>query len=204
MGQGDGALEPDWGRIRTLALWTASRFERDRHLAEDVAQDAAVRLWLAVRAGVPVRRHEDWIRGTVRNLCLDEAAKDELLTASRARPCNLDLVEGASWADPENRAILTDLWSAAPVLLRGLPPPCAEIATLQIILEWTREEIIDWMRAWRPVGREECRRQLKRTHRMLRGLARGELPPLAFRSAVVGLKNRWATTPPPPFRRLRG
>ncbi len=208
----DGVIDQaiDWPTVRRLAEHRAVRVARrngwDCHLAEDVAQEALVRLWSALRAHERILDQHAWIDRVVVNISSDAARRRPsagVPLPGLSRPNErLDSVAAGSSADPEALSALRDLWDHAPALLNRLPPPCHEIATLQYLLGWTTAEITRWLGTWRPIGRDEAHRLILRAHAMLRALGRSQDPDRLWPTGRSPKKNAWLTTHPPPFARL--
>lgn len=67
------ALDIELAEIRPKVLATARKFFRSSNLdydPEDVAQDVLLRLWMARRDGVRIRRAEAWAVTTTKNTCI--------------------------------------------------------------------------------------------------------------------------------------
>ena len=207
-----GNLEPEaWGRIREHALRSAarhgSRYGWDGHIVEDVAQEALLRLWTAVRAGDRIRAPLAWVERVVRYIALD-AARGRRRALGPAPGLRLDErsieeIGCDSTRDPDTAVVLSDLWASAPTLFARLPPPCREIATLQYERGWSRKDIVSWLLDWRDVGEEEARRMIKRSHALLRCLGRSREPDSLWPTGWNREKNRWLTTPPPGLRDVK-
>lgn len=194
----------EWGELSAYALQSASRLQRrlgKALRADELAQEAVFRLWLASQSDRQIPRPFAWIEGVLRHLVMDEfRAHNRLITSQDLTLFEdeaLELPSEAIWSDPERRAVLEDLWSQAPALLERLPPPCRQIATLQNLRGWSRRQVSTWLVSWRPVGEEEVRRLFVRTHRMLRALGSGEDLSEVWKSGGNPKKNPWLTTPPP-------
>jgi DNA-directed RNA polymerase specialized sigma24 family protein len=162
-----------------------------------------MRLCVALRQGQEVDHLGAWLRATMRHILADGAR--------RPRRCGPELRDPeedvlGDWPDPHasanpaTAAMLHDYWAQAPSLFRRLQPPYRQIATLQYLQGWTRRGISQWLRTWRPVGEEEVRRLLSRTHSLLRSVACTTSGMRVQQSAGdrTPKKNPWLTTPPPP------
>jgi DNA-directed RNA polymerase specialized sigma24 family protein len=174
MGKSTQPLPRDlWRQHAQEAQRQAARLLRlrggDPLAAGDLSQEALLRLWGAQQRGESIPSPGPWLVGTMRHLLADWA-REALACPStdRLTPGNGELL-----ADPDPRAdvvgqaVLRDLWVYAPGLFERLPPPLRQIATLQYLSGWTRRDIVAWLRRWRPIGKEEARKQIKRTHRAL-------------------------------------
>lgn len=199
------------GSWAALALHCAGRSEAEaRRLglpaedAEDATQDALLALfarageiyepqrWLAaairfrlvsrVRELIRIRRHADQLSRTARGSASNPSSQPDWALE----------VDDSSHASAAARGLL---------LLTGLPAPYAQIADLQYLRGWPRARITDWLRRWRPVGENTCRRLFRRTHAMLKVLGAEGKPgprthwPLRFTSS----RRSWNCTPPPPL-----
>jgi RNA polymerase sigma factor (sigma-70 family) len=183
----------------------ASRLGWDAQLSEDVAQEAVLRLWVAIDDGKRVESPEAWIKGAIRRIYSNRmrGARGELRRLlARSSDTFLERVAASLWADPERQATLCELSARLPALLWRLPPPCRQIALLQHAQGSSRAEVIAFLRGWRPVGTDEARRLIKLTHAMLRALGRDEDPSALWPQTSGRKKSPWLTTPPPQIRPL--
>lgn len=207
----EGSIErKTWGRIREHALRSAarygSRYHRwDGNAREDVAQEALLRLWIAVRAGNRIKAPRAWVERVVRYIALDAARGRRRAPGPapglRQDERSIEEIGCVSARDPDTAVVLSDLWTSAPTLFARLPPPCREIVTLQYLRGWSRREIVSWLLDWRDVGEDEARRMIKRSHALLRCLGRSRDPVSLWPTGWNRKKNRWLTTPPPPLAR---
>lgn len=79
LAQGDtDALEELMRRHRSAAVEEARRLLRDDALAEDVAQEAFARVYLARDRYRPVYEFRTWLMTMVRNLCVDQLRRRKL------------------------------------------------------------------------------------------------------------------------------
>lgn len=124
-------------RYRRLVLHVAFRSMGDMSLAEDVTQEAFIKVY----RGLPKYRHEKpfihWLRRVVGNAVTDELR--------RRRPIvSLDGLEQAPAGDEEDPQEVTDqhgVQQAVRAAITALPPRYREIITLQVFQELTYEEI---------------------------------------------------------------
>lgn len=201
----------NWTELAEFALRRAQSVTRkhalDLELAEEIAQETIVQFWLAENAGRTIESTSTWVSGTLRHLAADHAMGRcrgiHALAPARSDAKDPDDTKARKWSDPERNATLEDLWSRAPKLLAQLPPPCRQLAILQFIHGFSRLDLEHWLRSWRPIGAEEVRRLLRRTHSMLRGLGDGGARADVRFSGQDPRQNPWSTTPPPPLVRPR-
>lgn len=124
-------------RYRRLVLHVAFRSMGDMSLAEDVTQEAFIKVF----RGLPKYRHEKpfvhWLRRVVGNAVMDELR--------RKRPVvSLDGMEQPPAADEEDPQDVTDqhgVQQAVRQAIASLPPRYRVIITLQVFQELTYEEI---------------------------------------------------------------
>lgn len=124
-------------RYRRLVLHVAFRSMGDMSLAEDVTQEAFIKVY----RGLPKYRHEKpfvhWLRRVVGNAVTDELR--------RRRPVvSLDGMEQPPAGDEEDPQEVTDqhgVQQAVRAAIAALPPRYRDIISLQVFQELTYEEI---------------------------------------------------------------
>jgi RNA polymerase sigma-70 factor (ECF subfamily) len=124
-------------RYRRLVLHVAFRSMGDMSLAEDVSQEAFIKVY----RGLPKYRHEKpfvhWLRRVVGNAVMDELR--------RRRPVvSLDGMEQPPAGDEEDPQEVTDqhgVQQAVRAAIAALPPRYRDIISLQVFQELTYEEI---------------------------------------------------------------
>lgn len=124
-------------RYRRLVLHVAFRSMGDMSLAEDVSQEAFIKVY----RGLPKYRHErpfvHWLRRVVGNAVMDELR--------RRRPVvSLDGMEQPPAGDEEDPQEVTDqhaVQQAVRAAIAALPPRYRDIISLQVFQELTYEEI---------------------------------------------------------------
>ena len=195
---GEGTL---WAALSTRTHRRARILARNLRgplSSDDLAQEALLRLIRARRRGSDVRSPEVWLDRVMRRVAGQARRRErERMLVMRIGIESRDQDrEAETAAGPETGVILKDLMDHFRRRLAELPPPCREIAELRYIEGWRRDQVIAWLRIWRPIGREEARRQLKRTLRAIRALGNDAAEPRLVRGA--GRKNAWSATPAPP------
>ncbi len=166
-----------WPRVHGIA----SQFGMDEHVAEEVLQEALMRLLVAYGAGEAVKDPVAWVRRTAKRLLIDIwRGRRTLVGPARSTPMSAlpdGLDEPADeTAGPVDLLILRDLRERAPALLARLPPPCREVAILEFVYGWTRPELRQWLKETMSISESSCQRILTRTHEMLRFIASGGDP----------------------------
>lgn len=194
-----------WQELWAQTFHTASRLVEKLGSGgwdpEDLAQETLFLYLRALRAGHQVGNTRSSVEGTLRHLIADGLrGRLDDVGPTRMQPLDdgsLDLPSLASGLDPEMNAVLKELWTQAPALMSRLPPPFLQIAKLQYLRGWSRRDISTWLRAWRPVGEQEVRRLLSRSHALLSALGRGRPASQLWDEGVAfSRKNPWLTTPP--------
>ncbi len=84
-GEGDPSRDWDWDEVHRTCLSFAFRFAKNQAEAEDIAQDAMVRVWRKRRTLRDGAARKAWLATIVRNEALREFA--------RKRPAPTDLIE---------------------------------------------------------------------------------------------------------------
>lgn len=124
-------------RYRRLVLHVAFRSTGDMGLAEDVAQEAFIKVYLGLPSYRPEKPFIHWLRRVVGNTVLDELR--------RRRPVvSLDGMEQLPPSDADDPQAVTDqhdVQQAVRQAIAALPPRYREIITLQVFHELTYEEI---------------------------------------------------------------
>lgn len=131
------AFEQLVNRYRRLVMHVAVRLMGDMSLAEDVAQEAFIKVYRGLPRYRPEKPFVHWLRRVVGNAVLDELR--------RRRPVvSLDGMEqppASDAADPQDVTDQHALQQAVREAIAMLPPRYREIITLQIFHELTYEEI---------------------------------------------------------------
>jgi len=209
-GLGLGRPEGGWAALRR-GVWLAVRalaaqFGMDEHVADEVLQEALLRLFVAYGADEVVRDPAAWVRRTAKRLLIDiRRGRRSRVGPARSTPISAlgKMIDDPASEEtgPVDAAILRDLRARAPALLEPLPPPYREIATCQLLLGGTRREVCDWLARWNEISSNTGKKYNGRTHQVLRAMGEGldlrQLWPERF-SRKTG---PWRT-PPPPFSRL--
>lgn len=178
----------DWSHVGRVAFAlgrrTAGRYGWDFTTGEDLAQEALARLAARRDQHAVIASPAHWLARTIHNLAEDHRTRRRgpvgpLPGTGLEPPDRADL---ASSADPADQAEHADLLRVALALVDELPPPCKQIAALQLDHGCSRREIVRLLRVWRPeVPDGTCRWLLATTHVMLRAAVDG-----------VDLRRRWA------------
>jgi len=133
-------------RYRRLVLHVAFRSMGDMSLAEDVAQEAFIKVFRGLPHYRPEKPFVHWLHRVVAN-----AVTDELRRKRATIP--LDALVNppeSSEADPEDVAGQHDVQQAVRAAIAALPPRYREIISLQVFHELTYEEIARRLRL--PLG----------------------------------------------------
>lgn len=200
-----------WLRIRRVAI------ERARHLTrgsqgigdpEDLAHEALLRLLAAYRTGRRIDRPEAWLDGTLRHLILDRLrgqphAGWSRSSVSDSNPANQQSGDDA-WSDPQQAAMLRELWASAPRSFASMPAPHDHVAALRFLHGWERRRIVRFLLDWRPIGKEEAKRLIARTDALVRGMGDDRIPRVGTAGTRRRRKNPWLATQPPPLRDMSG
>lgn len=138
---------------RTRAIRTAYLMTQDRHLAEDLTQEAFVRAYLAIRKCDPARPFAPWLMRILINLCRTAMQRRGRQMVVAALPD-----EGASdrgYADAEDRV---QVWGA----LQRLEPVHREVLMLRYYHDFADAEIAEALDI--PVGTVKSRLFHARRH----------------------------------------
>ena len=210
------------GRESTLRTWTwadlagqslhavrrmASNWRLDIHVADDVNQEALLRLLILQQRGTAVRRPVNWLLKTARRMLLD-IRRGRRLPAGPTRaqqPAEASSPEtlvAHLHADPVRCAIVRESLRLIPLHVLRLPSPYREVARLQYWHGLSRRDISDSLQHWRPVSQETCRGIIRKTHRMLALIGEGESPRLRWPRRYRPSMNPWIATPYPRATRL--
>jgi len=133
-------------RYRRLVLHVAFRSMGDMSLAEDVAQEAFIKVFRGLPHYRPEKPFVHWLHRVVAN-----AVTDELRRKRATIP--LDALVNppeSSEAEPEDVAGQHDVQQAVRAAIAALPPRYREIISLQVFHELTYEEIARRLRL--PLG----------------------------------------------------
>ena len=200
--EGEWAALDRWADVVARRLATRSGF--DEHVARDVKQAALLALCEESRQAqsLRIRSTKAWVR------CVMKRGFHDI---HRGRPgacgparCpqvgDLDDLPSPGRDGPEARATRRDLMQEAERLLGSLPPPHREIACRRFREDWSRREVIAWLRLWRPVGEECARKLLRQTNRMLWALGHGVDVRGRWPGRFSPKRNRFLRTPLPPLR----
>ncbi len=132
-----GCLE----RFEGPLLLYAGRLLGDPHGAQDVVQEAFVRLLSSDRA-VVAPRLPAWLYAVCRNLCMDRRRRERVM--ERTNAAALDLRSGPG-ADPADLAAAGDAAAAALRALGGLPERQREALLLRFLHGLSYREIAEVM-----------------------------------------------------------
>jgi RNA polymerase sigma-70 factor, ECF subfamily len=124
-------------RYRRLVLHVAFRSMGDMSLAEDVTQEAFIKVYRGLPKYRPEKPFVHWLRRVVGNTVLDELRKRKPIVS-------LDGMEQPPASNEEDPQDVTDqhgVQQAVRHAIAGLPPRYREIITLQVFGELTYEEI---------------------------------------------------------------
>lgn len=192
----------DWPAISEEATRLANKWRRACHFrdhsAEDLAQEAMLRLYVYWDRGGSVLSTSAWLDVVLRRIVADAYRREHMTIGSRP--------EGLCWSftadsapEPEGRAVLSETWDTAERFVENMAPPYRQIAELQYFRTCTRKQIIRYLQVWRPISQDEARRLIARTHFLLARLGRS-LATGAWQgaSSTASRKNPWSATPPPP------
>ena len=194
-----------WPAVHRVAWRTArQRLAARRNGAEeanDVAQETVARLLVQLAKGARIRNPEGWACQVSANLAMDVLRGRRTASGPASEwTIRLPAVDATGPEQPPDElAQLREEARRATDTVARLPAPYAQIIALQYLHSWTRAEVIRWLRTWRPVSKEHCRRLLRRGHAILLTIGE-ERNPWRRHEAWFGKKNRWMTTPPPPLR----
>ncbi len=203
------------GDARPLDAWFRDRYpvlERacaawlgNPDWGERIARRTTVEAFRACRQGFAPAHERSWLARVALLqyfTMLREDRRDGVPGDARGTPIQAlaqDALPQSQAADPSEAAAESEAVALARTFVDLLPPPQRQIARLRYLEGAPTRAIRQWLRIWRPVGDDEARRMVKRTYAMLRALGEGknlrEQWPLAFHAG----RNRWLTTPPPPF-----
>ncbi len=124
-------------RYRRLVLHVAFRSMGDMSLAEDVTQEAFIKVYRGLPKYRPEKPFVHWLRRVVGNAVLDELR--------RRRPVvsldGMDQPPASNEEDPQDVTDQHGVQQAVRDAIAGLPPRYREIITLQVFGELTYEEI---------------------------------------------------------------
>jgi len=131
------AFEQLVNRYRRLVMHVAVRLMGDMSLAEDVAQEAFIKVYRGLPGYRPEKPFVHWLRRVVGNAVVDELR--------RRRPVvsldGMDQPPASEADDPQDVANQHALQQAVRDAIAKLPPRYREIITLQVFHELTYEEI---------------------------------------------------------------
>ncbi len=188
---GDHSLIEVWMRRPAAALQQALEHQRwAPWFAEECTTAIIERLILQGTPPVPVECEASWL-----SACLHRMYLDEIRRVRRRRTESLTGDEPIT-ADIADPGVFQSLTRAA----KRLPPPYRQICHLQYIRGATRQEVLAYLRSWRPVSPEQARWLLREAHRMLRLILNGEDPKARWPRRYKC--TPWILTPPPPVARL--
>lgn len=126
---------------RKSLMWRVMRIVRDRHVAEDLAQEAYLRAWRAHEAA-PIAHPEGFLHQTARNLALDHVRR------RRSRGAvEIDAGEAAVSAVPDDRPssetalIERERLTRLKEALAALPPRVQAVVVLSRMEGWTNARI---------------------------------------------------------------
>ena len=137
---------------------------------DDIVQLALLRYFRLVEGGGTVEHLVAWLRKALTYELADHFRKSATTVPLSGPDSQITLA--CDFRDsPEHQAIRRDLQRAAIQWIEHLPAPFRQIARLQIIHGRSRREVAQWLMLWRPIGEEEARRLMKRTHSCLRRLS---------------------------------
>ena len=196
-----------WEDLAVVAVATARPSCR-RHgisldVAEDLAQEAMLRMLVAADRGISVAHLRAWCWRCFTSMAGDAARGHGPLGSGRERTAGVDFDQNEQerLASPEEEAAKREMAEIAAALVdRLLPPPYREIARLQNLDGWSRAEITAWLSRWRAVGHEAGRKLLRDIHEMLRWLGEGKRPRDRWPDRYEPTKNPWFGAPPPTRR----
>ena len=124
-------------RYRRLVLHVAFRSMGDMSLAEDVAQEAFIKVFRGLPHYRPEKPFVHWLHRVVANAVTDELRRKRLTLPLDEMVNPPESTEG----DPEDVASQHDVQQAVRDAIAALPPRYREIITLQVFHELTYEEI---------------------------------------------------------------
>jgi RNA polymerase sigma-70 factor (ECF subfamily) len=137
-GRRDGALEALVERFRQKVFHLALSYLRSPEDAEDLAQDAFVRIWRALPSYDGRASLSTWIYVIARNACLSELRRRRLRVTSPLGGSGED-------ADPEARPEAPRLEARldCDALLRRLPDPQRQVVALFYLEERSYEQVAE-------------------------------------------------------------
>jgi RNA polymerase sigma-70 factor (ECF subfamily) len=124
-------------RYRRLVLHVAFRSMGDMSLAEDVAQEAFIKVFRGLPHYRPEKPFVHWLHRVVANAVTDELRRKRATIPLDAMVNPPESAEG----DPEDLASQHDVQQAVRAAIAALPPRYRDIISLQVFHELTYEEI---------------------------------------------------------------
>ena len=188
-----------WMSIRRVASDRARRITFLREEADDLVQEAVLRLLKKYHEGAEIENPKGWVSQVVKNLAADswrDRATSITIHAEFTRVCH-DLYRQSP--TPLDEAVRSDLLARIPRLVDYLPAPYRQAAKLQYLHGWTRREVIQWLMTWRSVSQSTGRRILRRSHKLLRIVGHGIDLATDGPGWARQEKSVWEATPPPHF-----
>lgn len=204
-GLDESNLDPDVGQERLLALARRVAAEVVHRLSEswvapeDVASGVLVRWFETLRRGDRPRNVEAFMRFCARCELIDqlrERGRSGVMATWQES-------EDSRVGNPETHACIREIEAALEALIASRAQPYREILHLRLQRGWSISEVAAWLQAWRPIGRDEATRLIKLSRCIPVFDRYGDLAAwsTAAPRRVDGKKNRWSSTPRPPFVR---
>lgn len=136
------ALNEIFQRQRRVLMWSVMRIVGDAHLAEDLAQEAYLRVRRAMEAR-PIEHIEAFLHQTARNLALDHARRQRTRRGVEVDGCRDETLTDVVDPVPSQEATLIERerFELLRRTLAGLPPRAQQVVMLSRISEWSNRRI---------------------------------------------------------------
>ncbi len=183
--------------LRAAQVPIRDEHERERMISEIMERAAGRGSRSAVLRATPTIKLLTLLVSIARNVWREHArGLARMMLLRSLDPGALDVQVDPGSPDATSVAAARETLARIRIHGASLPPPCREIA-LRLTAGFQPHEICPFLRAWRAVGGEECRRLIRLTKAMLRALERGQSARTLWPAGWEPKKNLWATTPPP-------
>lgn len=130
-------------RYQQRVFWTAKNVVNSRDLAQDITQEAFVRIYQAIKTVDPTRKFFPFLYQVVVNLCIDHLRKE-----GSTRKVSIDEIDdvGHKGPGPTEHAEGRELKDLVQAVLARLPAKYRMVITLRDIQGYTCEEISDMLK----------------------------------------------------------